>query len=338
MRQIVITKAGKPDVLQIREKDAPHAGKGELRIRVKAAGINFADILARKGLYPDAPKKPCVVGYEISGIVEAVGESVSANWIDKKVLSLVQFGGYSEIVTVPERQVFEMPSNLSFEQAAALPVNYLTAYQLLVVMGNLRRDESVLIHNAGGGVGLAALDIAKHIGATIFGTASFWKHEFLKNRGLQFAIDYRSQDWVREIKRLTNGRGVELVIDPIGGKHWQKSFRALRHTGRLGVFGISAATRSNFSEKLSLIKLVFQTPRFNPIGLMNRNKGIFGVHIGHLWHEQGKVLSWMNALLDGVRQGWVQPHVDRSFPFDKAAEAHEFIEARKNIGKAILVP
>ena len=138
--------------------------------------------------------------------------------------------------------MFPKPDSLSFEQAAAVPVNYLTAWALLVVMGGLRKSESVLIHNAGGGVGLAALDIAKHIGATTYGTASPGKHEFLRQRGLDHPIDYRNQDWLPALKQMTNGLGVELIVDPIGGGHWKKSYRGLRTTGRLGMFGVSTAS------------------------------------------------------------------------------------------------
>ena len=338
MKQIVITKNGGPDVLELQEKPNPVPKDEEVTIRVKAAGINFADILARKGIYPDAPPKPCVVGYEISGIVESVGAKVDKEMTGKPVLALTRFGGYSDVLSVPVNQVFAKPEALSFEQAAGLPVNYLTAYQLLMVMGSLRKGESILIHNAGGGVGLAALEIAKKIGAITYGTASVKKHNFLKQKGLDHAIDYRTQDWAQELNHLTDGKGVELIIDPLGGKNIKKSYKALRRTGRLGMFGISTASKSPSSGKLQLIKVVFQTTKFNPIRLMNANKGVFGVNIGHLWHEGPKVGGWMEAILKGVEQGWIRPHIDKKFPFEQVAEAHSYIEQRKNIGKVLLVP
>src|SRR5262245_1612044 len=239
MRQVFITGHGGPAKLQVSESPDPTPGHSEVRIRVKAIGINFADILARQGLYQDAPKVPCVVGYEVCGVIDASGSGVDASWVGKDAVALTRFGGYSDVAVVPVTQVFEKPSSLSHERAAAIPVNYLTAWQLLVVMGSLKVNEAVLIHNAGGGVGLAAIDIARHIGATIFGTASRGKHAFLKERGLHEAIDYRTGDWALELTRLTHGKGVTLVIDPIGGSHWRKSFKALRSTGRLGMFGIS---------------------------------------------------------------------------------------------------
>lgn len=337
MKQVFITKPGGVDVLKIQERDDPRPKRGEVVIRVKAAGINFADLMARKGIYPDAPKPPCVVGYEVSGIIEAVGEGVESVRAGAKVMALTRFGGYSEMVRVPVAQVFDKPANLSFEQAAAIPVTYLTAYQLLVVMGSLQAREAILIHNAGGGVGLAALDIARKIGATTYGTASASKHEFLKQRGFDHLIDYRTQDWQQELQRLTEGRGVELIIDPFGGKHWKKSYKALRSTGRLGMFGISTATESRVGA-LGLLKLVTKMPWFNPVGLMNSNKAVFGANLGHMWHEAEKVSGWMQKILSGIPEGWVRPHVDKAFPFAQAAEAHRYIEARKNIGKVVLTP
>jgi NADPH:quinone reductase-like Zn-dependent oxidoreductase len=338
MKQVVTTANGDVGVLKVQEAPNPKPGKGEVVIQVKAAGLNFADILARQGLYPDGPKKPCVMGYEVAGLVEAIGEGVSPDLLGKAVVALTRFGGQAEKIAVRADQIFEKPELLSFEQAAAIPVNYLTAYALLYVMGSLQPNESVLIHNAGGGVGLAALDIAKKIGATTFGTASPGKHQFLRERGLDHAIDYRNQDWLPVLQQLTDGRGVELVIDPIGGGHWKKSYAALRHTGRLGMFGVSVASANGLKGKLKLIKAAVQMPRFHPIGLLNKNRGVFGLNLGHMWHEPEKVAAWMKVLLDGVNEGWVRPFVDKAFPFAQVGDAHSYLEERKNIGKVVLVP
>ena len=338
MRQIVNTKNGGVEVLQVQQAPDPTFGKGEVVVNVKAAGLNFADILARQGLYPDGPKKPCVMGYEVAGEVEAVGEDVDHDILGKSVVAMTRFHGQAEKVAVAATQLFEKPDSLSFEQAAAIPVNYLTAYALLHVMGSLHAGESVLIHNAGGGVGLAAIDIAAKIGATTYGTASPGKHPFLRERGLDHAIDYRNQDWLPVLKEMTAGRGVDLVIDPIGGAHWKKSYAALRHTGRLGMFGVSAASANGLRGKLKLVKAALQMPRFHPLGLLNKNRGVFGLNLGHMWHEPEKVAVWMKEILDGVGEGWVRPHVDRVFTFAKVGEAHSHMETRKNIGKVILVP
>ena len=338
MRQIVTTGTGGIEVLKVQENPDPKPRAGEVVIRVRAAGLNFADILSRQGLYPDSPPKPCVMGYEVSGVIEEVGEGINPSFVGKSVAAMTRFGGQSEMVAVKATQVFDKPADLTFEQAAAIPVNYLTAYALLVVMGSLHQGESVLIHNAGGGVGLAALDIAKKIGAVTYGTASPLKHKFLAERGLDHAIDYRGQDWQPVLKELTNGRGVDLIIDPIGGSHWKKSYASLRHTGRLGMFGVSTASANGFTGKLKMLKAVIQTPWFHAFPLINRNRGVFGLNLGHMWHEPEKVAIWMRDILRGVEEGWVQPHVDQAFPFADAGKAHQYLEARKNIGKVVLTP
>ncbi len=338
MRQIVMTKAGGVEVLKIHEVDEPQPGKEEVKIRVKAVGINFADIMARKGIYPDAPKKPCVVGYEVSGFIESVGAGVDPSIVGDPVIALMRFGGYSEKVITPASFVFKKPESLSFKQAAAIPVNYLTAYQLLIVMGGLKKNERLLIHNAGSGVGLAALDIAKHVGAIIYGTASAHKHPFLKDRGFSFVMDYRKRDWLKEFQKITGSDGADLIIDPIGGKNTWKSYRALGRAGRMGLFGLMTATETRFSVKLRLVRTVFKMPRFHPVRLMNANKGIFGVNIGHMWGTEEKMRPWMLEIIKGVEEGWVKPHVDSVFPFEKVAEAHSYIEERQNTGKVVLVP
>lgn len=338
MRQIVTTGTGGIEVLKVQEKPDPQPRAGEVVVRVRAAGLNFADILSRQGLYPDSPPKPCVMGYEVSGVIETVGDGVNSSFVGKSVAAMTRFNGQSELVAVKATQIFDKPANLTFEQAAAIPVNYLTAYALLVVMGSLHTGESVLIHNAGGGVGLAALDIAKKIGAVTYGTASPSKHKFLTKRGLDHPIDYRSQDWFPVLQQLTNGRGVDLIIDPIGGSHWKKSYAALRHTGRLGMFGISTASANGLSGKLKLLKAVVQTPFFHALPLVNRNRGVFGLNLGHMWHEPEKVAVWMRDILRGVEEGWVKPYVDQAFSFDDVGKAHQYLEARKNIGKVVLVP
>ena len=338
MRQVVTTRNGGVEVLEVQTAPDPEPGPGEVIIDVRAAGLNFADILARQGLYPDGPKKPCVMGYEVAGVVREVGEGVDRNLLGKPVVAMTRFRGQSEKVAVGANQVFEKPEAMSFEQAAAIPVNYLTAYALLVVMGGLRSSESVLIHNAGGGVGLAALDIAKQIGATTYGTASPGKHEFLRERGLDHPVDYRNQDWLPVLMQLTDNRGVELVIDPIGGGHWRKSYAALRTTGRLGMFGVSTASANGLKGKLKLIKAAVQMPRFHPLGLLNKNRGVFGLNLGHMWHEPEKVAEWVQTIMTGVSEGWVRPHVDKAFSFEQAGDAHSYMESRKNIGKVVLVP
>lgn len=341
MRHIVNTDNGSYEVLKVQEVPDLAPKSDELVINVKASGLNFADILARKGQYPDGPDKPCVMGYEVSGIVDSVGDDIDRSWVGKEVIAMCRFKGQAEQVSVKEKQVYEKPGRLSWEEAAAIPVNYLTAWVLLVAMGGLTKDESVLIHNVGGGVGIAALDIAQHIGATTYGTASRRKQQFLNDRGLDYYIDYRNDDWYHVLMGFTKDRGVDLITDPLGGKEWKRSYKALRSTGRLGMFGISTAStgpKGGIKGYWNMLKTVLQMPFFHPLSLLDNNRGVFGVNLGHLWHEPDKAETWMQAILQGVEDGWVNPHVDTTFTFEEAGEAHRYIEERKNIGKVILVP
>jgi synaptic vesicle membrane protein VAT-1 len=340
MRQIWITKAGPPEVLEVRDAPDPEPKSGEVRIRVEASGVNFADVLGRLGLYPDLPPIPVVPGYEVSGRVDAAGAPADASWAGRDVFALTRFGGYADTVCVPLAQVFERPAGMSALEAAAMPVNYLTAWQLVVVMGGLKRNETVLVHSVGGGVGIAATQIAKHLGAQVIGTASAAKHAEMRALGVDHLIDYRTEDFEKRVREITAGRGVELILDAVGGDSWKKGYRILAPTGRLGVFGISAAASRKERSMLGMLAVLAGTPwfQFNPISLMNANKGVFGVNLGHMWREIDRMREWADRLLDLWRQGVVKPRIARSFRFDEAAQAHHFIQDRKNIGKVLLLP
>lgn len=340
MRQIWITKAGPPEVLQIKETDDPTPGPGEVTVRVEASGINFADIMARMGAYPDLPGIPYVVGYEVAGKVEQLGEGVDPDLAGKDVVCLTRFGGYSDVVVLPTAQVFVRPPGLDAHTAAGMPVNYLTAWQLIVAMGSLKPYETVLIHSAGGGVGIAAVQIAKHIGARVIGTASESKHDYLRSIGVDHCIDYRQQDFAEEALRITDGRGVELICDPIGGDYWRKGFRALAPSGRMGMFGASATVNGKKRSLLAGLRFLWGTPwtQFNPVALMNQNKGVFGVNLGRMWGEAELASRWMREVLRLFEEGVVKPRVDTTFAFDDAPAAHHYIQDRKNVGKVLLVP
>jgi len=340
MRQIWITKAGPPEVLKVKDAPDPEPEAGEVRIRVEASGVNFADILGRMGLYPDLPPLPVVPGYEVSGRVDAVGAGVANEWVGRDVLAVTRFGGYADTVCVPLNQIFVRPPGMSALEAAAIPVNYFTAWQLVVVMGGLKRNETVLIHSAGGGVGIAATQIAKHIGARVIGTASAVKHAELRAVGVDHLIDYRTEDFEARTREITHGRGVELILDAVGGESWKKGYRVLAPTGRLGMFGISAAVSGKERNILGMLALLAKTPwlQFNPLALMNANKGVFGVNLGHMWGEIDRQRQWADRLLELWAQGVVKPKIARSFRFDEAPQAHHFIQDRRNIGKVLLVP
>jgi NADPH:quinone reductase-like Zn-dependent oxidoreductase len=340
MRQIWIPKAGPPEVLDIREAADPLPREGEIRIQVEAVGVNFADIMARLGLYPDLPPMPVVPGFEVAGRVDAVGSDVEVDWVGRDVLAVTQFGGYTDAVCVPEHQAFVRPVEMSAEHGAAIPVTYLTAYQLIEVMGGLGSAESVLIHSAGGGVGTAAIQLAQRLGANIIAAASASKHDFLERMGVQHCVDYTEENVEERVREITGGRGVELAIDPLGGRSFKKSFRTLAPSGRLGMFGMSSTVVDGKRRLLATLRAVWSTPwfAFNPLKLIDQNKGVFGVNLGHLWQETDRVNAWMEILIEYYRASLIRPIIAATFSFDRAADAHRYIQDRENIGKVLLTP
>jgi NADPH:quinone reductase-like Zn-dependent oxidoreductase len=344
MKALVQTANGGPEVLKALERPDPPAGPGEVRIAVKAAGINFADTMARVGLYPDAPKPPCVMGYEVAGTVESVGEGVSEHAVGDRVLAGTRFGGQAELVSVPADQALPLPDKLSFEQGAAFPVNYGTAYAALIIMGSLREGDRVLIHAAAGGVGIAATQIARNAGAgQIFGTASPTKHEAIRAQGVTDPIDYRNLDFEAEAMRLSGGEGVDLIIDALGPTSFRKDYRLLRSGGRLVMYGLSEVTREGGRDipaaLKSLAKMPLATiPWWKSLALMNENKGVFGLNMLKWWDREGSLDRVTEPLMADLEAGRLEPVVAEAFPFERAGEAHEFIAQRRNVGKVVLFP
>lgn len=338
MRQVWIPKIGTPDVLDLREAPDPEPGAQEVRVRVHALGVNFADIMARMGLYPDAPKLPCVVGYEVAGVVDKVGAEAEGVSEGDRVMVFTRFGGYSDTVVVRAAQAVRIDDSLSFEQAAAIPVQYLTAWLMLIRLGNLRKGERVLIHSAGGGVGLAAVQMAKWRGAEIFGTASQGKHDRLKELGVHHCIDYRTQDFADEIKRITGGKGVHLAIDAVGGKSFKKSYQSLATMGRLFCFGASSFAPGTSRNPLTAVRGMLSMPTFKPFPLMDGNRGVFGINVGHMWEIESTIVGMLEEIHEKVCDKTFSPTVDRTFPLEEAAQAHQYIQDRKNFGKVLLLP
>lgn len=339
MKAIWITRAGGPEVLEVRDGPEPVPRAGEVRVRVRAAGLNFADIMARLGLYPDAPKLPAVVGYEVAGVVDALGPGVTTPEVGTRVLGMTRFGGQAELVCVPAVQAVPMPEAMSFEEGAALPVNYLTAYHALFRVAAVRPREKVLVHMAAGGVGLAALQLCRTVeGVETFGTASASKHGAIREQGCHHPIDYRTQDYEAEVRRLTGGRGVDVVLDPLGGKDWRKGYRLLRPAGRLVAYGFANLASGEKRDYLRLAQEMVQVPIHTPLGLMNDNRAVAGVNIGHLWGEVEMLSEELSTIVALYQRGAIKPHVDVSFPFARAADAHRHIQSRRNVGKVVLVP
>lgn len=336
MRALVNRKAGGPEVLAVEDRPDPTPKDGEVRIRVKRAGLNFADIAARVGLYPDAPKFPMVMGYEVAGVVDGVGAGVTALKDGDRVTSMCRFGGQATMVCVPAAQAKKLPGAMSFDEGAALPVNYLTAYQMLFWTAPVKPGMAVLIHMAAGGVGLAAIQLCRTIeNITLLGTSSASKHDFLRAQGLHHPIDYRTKDYVDEVKRLTNGRGCDRILDALGGKDWERGVSALRSGGTLFAFGWANMVDGEKRNLLRVASQFLSMKKWSPMELMGLNKGIIGINLGHLWHELELMGSHLEALLSLYEAGAIKPHVDRVFPLSKAADAHAHVQARKNVGKVL---
>jgi len=337
MKQVWISRAGSPEVLEVREAKDPEAGKGELRIRVKAAGINFADLMARVGLYPDAPPIPCVVGYEVAGVVDQVGPGVEGFAVGDRVFGMPRFGGYTDTLAISAEQVFHMPEKMSFEEGAALPVVYLTAYTMMMFTGNLRRGSSVLIHSAAGGVGIAAIQLARTRDCVIFGRASKGKHEYLRSIGVQHCID-NDEDYVAACRRVVGDKGIDLVLDPVGGKSWREGYDLLGPCGRLVGFGLSSAASGKTRNLFHALGQVIRIPKYSVRTLMDDNKTVTGVNMGHLFGRLDLLRPQFEDLLAMYERAEIAPKVDKSFPFSQAAAAHHFIHDRKAIGKVVLIP
>jgi len=318
VRAVVITKAGPPEVLRVEERPDPEAGPGQVAIDVRACGVNFADTMARVGLYPDAPKLPAVVGYEVAGVRADTGERVMAG---------THFGGYQSRVVVAEDDVVALPERLSFEQGAAIPVNYATAWAGLVRYGGLQAGERVLILAAAGGVGIAATQLARRYGAEVYGAASAGKHDMVRAQGaVPVAYDARGLP------------KFDLIMDAIGGPSFRRSYDLLHPGGRLIAFGASAVMSGEKKNLVTAAKAAVRMPRFNLIKQMSASKSVIGLNMLRLWEHSGTLRPWIDPLGELMEDGTIEPVVAGAFPFDRAADAHRMIAERRNVGKVVLTP
>lgn len=334
MRAVVITRHGTPDVLRVEERPDPPMLPGHVRVEVAAAGVNFADTMARTGLYPDAPKPPMVVGYEAAGTVSEVADDVTAIAPGTRVVAATRFGGYASQVVVPADAVVPLPDRLGFEEGAAIPVSYATAWAGLHGYGSLRAGERVLIHAAAGGVGIAATQLAAGHGAEVHGTASPGKHDAIRSHGVAVAHDYGRRGWDAGLHGT-----FDLVMDAVGGSSFATSYRLLRPGGRLVAFGVS---RIQQGERRNLLRAAPQALRmlrgFDLIRQMSDSKAVIGLNMLRLWDDRGTLDPWLEPLVALIEDGTIQPVVSEAVPFDRAADAHRIIAERRNVGKVVLVP
>jgi NADPH:quinone reductase-like Zn-dependent oxidoreductase len=339
MRALVITEHGPPEVLRVQERPDPLPGPGQVRVRVRAAGVNFADLLARVGLYPEAPKPPCVVGYEIAGEVDSLGPGVEGLEPGARVMGACRFGGYAELAVTGAESLVPLPDDWGFAQGAALPVAYATAYAGLIRYGALHAGERVLIQAAAGGVGIAATQIAKLVGAEVYGTASSAKHDAIRSFGVDHAIDYREQSVVKTVRRIAGERQpLDLVLDALGGRSFRRSFSLLRPGGRLVCFGASQIQAGERRSPLRALRTLAEMPRHNVVRLMSQSKAVIGLNMLTLWDSKQSLDEYIEPLSGWLEQGDIQPVVARRFPLEQGPAAHRFIHERRNVGKVVLEP
>lgn len=317
MRVAEIPRAGAPDVFRLVERPDPAPRDGQVVIDVRAAGVNFADVMGRMGLYPDAPPFPFVCGYEVAGTLPD----------GRRVMAFTKFGGYASKVATPERGVVPLPDGMSFEEGAAIPVVYSTAWVALVAMARVAAGDRVLVEQAAGGVGIAAIQIAKHAGAEVFGVVSTdAKADFL--RGLAVKPLVRDRDeWPRDL---------DVILDPTGANSLPRDLDHLAAAGRIVLFGASELVTGRKRSMLKAGWRYLKRPRIDPYALANANRGIFGLNMLHIAGAPGLMERAMKDIMKGAAEGWIKPRVDRTFPLEKAADAHAYMQDRKNVGKIVL--
>ncbi len=322
MKAIEVTEYGDGGVLSVTDRDVPEPGEGEVRIDVAAAGVNFADVMQRRGHYHGGPEPPYVPGLEVAGTVDAVGEGVGREPGDR-VVSMVGTGGYAEYAVADARGLLDVPGDLDWTEAAGFPVQFLTAHNCLHEWGGLEAGESVLIHAAAGGVGTAAVQLAREAGADVFGTASTAeKLAHAESLGCDHPINYEEDDFVERVDELTE-YGVDLVLDGVGGETTERSLSALAEFGRMVSYGAASG----------------RPGRPPTDDLLFGNKRVVGYHLGRATARRPmKVMGAVPELTELLAEGVVEVQVGATFDLEAAADAHEHVESRASRGKVVLVP
>ncbi len=321
MHEVVVLTHGRPPEMVLQQRDAREPGPGEVRIRVKAAGVGYVDLLAAEGRLPDGPAPPFVPGREVSGYIEAVGPGPTRHEVGRHVLALTEQGGYADTVVVSADFVFNAPAVLSHNDGAAVPVAFLTAATALYRVANLKAGETTLIHNAGGGVGVAALQLARLRRATVIAAASPAKHNALRSLGAEHVVDSRNGNLTRQVLDVTRGRGVDVVLDAGGAAAVADSLDLLAPLGRL-IIGTAGGCETGAPSGLAPATRV--------------NRGVFCLDLTSLWRERRFLHASMEALLTDCGAGRVKAVVARAFPLARAADAHQFLRDRANVGKVVL--
>ena len=329
--RIVITGLGGPEVFTLVEEEMPAPAAGEVRVKVLAAGVAYADILIRRGLYPDQPPFPVTPGYDIVGEIDALGDGVTECRVGQRVAAMTMIGGYSRFTIVLAAHLVSVPDGLDPAEAVSLVLNYVTAYQMLHRIAHLRAGQKLLVHGAAGGVGTAALQLGKIAGLEMFGTASEAKHELVTSLGCA-PIDYRTENFAKRIRQLAPG-GIDCVLDPIGGTQWWSSYRCLRRGGTLVCYGAqTVVTKGKLAAGLgfALVALMKILPDGKKVAWFNA-KTLRNEHPE--WFRED-----MSKLFELLRTRSIQPVIAGKFPLREAARANEMLEKAQVSGKIVLLP
>ncbi len=340
-RAIQIPRYGPPEVLVEREVPLPEPGPGQVHLSVKAVGVNFADLAQRMGLYGAVPPRPYTPGFEASGVVERVGPGVKGWKEGDPAVALLRFGGYAQDVVVPDSQLFPYPASLTAQEAAAVPVVFLTAWVCLFETGPVRPGETVLVLGAAGGVGTAAVQLSRAHGLRVFGTAGTpTKREFVVQAlGAEACFDSR-REWEAPLRKALGPLGgLDIALDPVGGSATRACLRLLNPLGRVVFYGLSQAMPGLNRKWLQAALAWLRTPRIHPLDLVVPNRGIFGVHLLHLGKKESVLRAALSEIFQGMAEGRWRPILDRTFPLsrDGAVAAHHHLHARGNLGKVVLV-
>tara|TARA_B100000900_G_scaffold410701_1_gene429004 strand:+ start:1210 stop:2226 length:1017 start_codon:yes stop_codon:yes gene_type:complete len=334
-KRLVFTKAGAPQTMRIEPFEASEPGADEVAIAVAYAGINFADLLQRLGLYSPRPPYPFTPGYEASGTVIAVGPGVEHLEVGDAVIAVPGTGAQTSHLVCASDRVVRVPESMSLQAAAAMPVTYLTAHHILHHLGHLSSEQSVLIHGGGGGVGTAALQLCRWAGVErVWATASAGKADIIRSFGGK-PIDRHAENFVDVIREETEGVGVDHVLDPIGGDHLVRSLSACREGGRVYTYGMSTFAPSGKRRPIRTALAWLRRTEIDPLRLMNRNRSLVGVHMG-TWSRQDILFEQMERLVQGVMEGRLDPVIDCVMPLEEVVAAHQRLHDGKNVGKVLL--
>jgi NADPH2:quinone reductase len=332
---VLIKKSAAINAFEIREVPKPQPAKDEVLIKVSAFGLNFADVMARKGMYKEAPPLPCVLGYDVAGTVETVGSDVQNIKPGERVTALTRFGGYAEYAITKSTAVAAIPHNMDDATATALTTQYITAYYAAAEAVNLFKGDKVLIQSGAGGVGTALIQFAKHKGCEIFSTAgSDEKIKYLSSLGVHHPINYNKENFEEKIKTLTGGKGVDVIFDAVGGASVKKGFRLLAAGGRIICYGAADMSDKNIFGK---IKAALGFGFYHPVMLMMPSKAIIGINMLSIADEKPAVIQrCLEAVIQLYNEGIFVPTIGKVFPVNEIAAAHEYLEKRKSMGKIVM--